>query len=379
MLVTSLVVASLLAQGPAQDAARPATSPAPPTLPMPVEAKPFTPKVTPYGFIDFQWSRTAAPSPRPDVSTFELRRARIGLRGDVTREIGFNVIYDGADSSLRDAYGSLRYVPGLELRVGQFKTPFGYEQQEADTKLLWVYSSYVVQALARGKDSRDEGVLAAGRWRLGGGLALEASVAGVNGAGPNAKDDLDEKNLWGRGGVAISVAGTTARLGGSYGYGRQVASLGADGKLGVQGTTPQTLDDTYFYFHTAGADVTFDSPWVFLAAEWIQSRRHVTRYTAPATQATTDITPRGWYVGAYGKTPWNLGPIFRAERARLPVASGAAQGTALDAGWNERYTVGAYCDVLPVDARLVLNYELDESPAAIRTGDRFIVYTQVMF
>jgi hypothetical protein len=384
MLVTSLVVASLLAQTePAKDAPPPA-APTPPTMPMPVDSKPipppFTPKVTPYGFINFQWSMTDAPSPKPGVNTFEFRRARVGLKGDVTKEIGFTIIYDGADNSLKDAFGIIRYVPGLELRVGQFKTPFGYEQQEADTKLLWVYNSYVVQALARGRDSRDDGVLAAGKWKLGDILALELSAAGVNGAGPNTKDDLNEKNAWGRGGIAISAAGTTTRLGGSYGYGHQVAFAGADAKFGVQGSgASATLDDTYFYFHTAGADVTFDSKWLFVAAEWIQSKRHVTRFTAPTTGTTTDITPKGWYVGAYSRSPWNAGLIFRAEKARLPTSSGAAQGTALNADWNERYTVGAYYDVLPVSARLILNYELDESPVAIQTGDRFIVYTQVMF
>ena len=270
MFVSSLLVATLLAQAadpavPAAPAAAPAPA-TPPTMPMPVDAKPlpaaFAPKVTPYGFINFQFSTTDAPAPRPDVQTFEFRRARIGLKGDVTREVGFNVIYDGADNSMKDAFVVLRYVPEVEIRLGQFKTPFGYEQSEADTKLLWLNNSYVVAALARGRDSRDEGVMAAGKWKLLPALALEVSAAGVNGAGPNAKDDLNEKNAWGRAGLALTAAGATARVGGSYGYGHQLGFAGADGLFGAQGTgAAATLDDTYFWFHAAGADLTVDAPW----------------------------------------------------------------------------------------------------------------------
>jgi hypothetical protein len=379
MISAALLVATLLAQAEPPKAADPAALvaiPSPPIMPVPAEQKPipapFAPKLTFGGFIDFQYSATDVPFPKPNVSTFEVRRARLGMRGEVAEGFGFNLVFDGADAALKDAYLSLRYLPGVEFRVGQFKTPFGYEQVEADTKLLWVYNSYVVAAMARGRDSRDEGVLANGRWKVAEQVAVEASAALVNGAGPNSKDDLNEKNVWARAGAAVSMAGTTTRLGASYGYGHQVGSTGADGKFGVQGAV---LDDTYFYFHTTGVDVTVDSPWLFVAAEWIQSRRHVTRYTAPTTSTTTDIIPQGWYVGAYGKTSWNLGPIFRAERAHLPTSS----GTAVNAGWNERYTVGAYYDVIPVNARFVLNYEFDESAKPLRTGNRLILFAQVIF
>ncbi len=376
MLGTTLLLATLLAQGEPASTAGAAKA----ADPQPAGAKPtpqpFAPKVNPYGFIDFQYSATDVPFPKPNVNTFEFRRARLGMKGEVFEGFGFNLVFDAADVSMKDAYLSLKYLPGVELRIGQFKTPFGYEQVEADTRLLWVYNSFIVAAMARGRDSRDLGVLAMGRWKVGGPVAVEASLAGVNGAGPNVKDDLNEKNAWARAGAVVTVAGTTSKLGVSYGYGHQVATTGTDAKFGVQGSgATATLDDTWFYFHATGVDLTFDSPWVFVAAEWMQSRRHVTRYTNPTTATRTDIIPQGWYLGAYGKTPWNLGPIFRTERAHLPSSS----GTAVNAGWNERYTVGAYYDVIPVNARFVLNYEFDESAKPLRTGNRFILFAQVIF
>lgn len=211
---------------------------------------------------------------------------------------------------------------------------------------------------------------------MGGPVSVDVAGAYVNGAGPNVKDDLGDKGAWAKAGASATLAGITGRLGLSYGYGHQVQSLGADGKLGPQGSgATATFDDTTFYFHAAGLDLTVDTPWGFAVYEVIQSRRHATRHTSPTAAATTDLEPRGWYVGAYGKTPWNAGPIVRIEEARLP----ASAGTAENAGYSKRRTLGAYYDSTPLNARLILNYEWDASPRALRTGNRLILYAQVIF
>lgn len=353
MTLTTALLAVALAQ------AAPAPAPAAPT---------FNP--TPWGFVDFQFSQTDAHRGAEDTSTFELRRARIGLRGQVTREIGYNLLFDGADSAMKDAYASIKYLPGLEIRLGQWKTPFGYEQSTSDTKLLWVNSSYVVASLARGPDSRDLGAGVIGAWPVAGPVSAELAASVVNGAGPNKKDDLDEKDFWGRGGLAVKRGATSVRLGGSLGTGHQVQSLGANAKFDGVGTPS---DDTYFHFLTYGGDVQLDTPWLFAVAELIQSERDVAKYASATTVARSDVTARGWTAGVYGKTPWNVGPIFRAERYD--------PNRAVKNDLAKRYTVGAYADVLPVNARLILNYEFDESQtgAASRPGNRAIAYAQVVF
>ncbi|WP_242342270.1 porin [Anaeromyxobacter terrae] len=375
MILAALVLASAVAQ------ASPASAPPPTAPPAPAStvaaatdraAPPpaYAPRPVAFGYLDFQLSSTDRPGPAPGVSTAEFRRARIGIRGEVLPRVGYTVLFDAADTSLKDAYVALRLAPRLELRLGQFKTPFGYEQAESDTKLLWVYNSYVVAALARGRDSRDLGALLTGKFRLSSALDAELATAAVDGAGPNAKDDLNEKNVWGRAGVALSLGRTVARAGGSYGYGHQVQSLGADGKFGTIGAV---LDDTYAYFHTAGADLTLETPWFFGVAELIESRRRVRKYASPATVAASDQDARGWYAGFYGKTPWSVGPVFRVEQYD-PNDAGSARGDRY-----ERYTLGAYYDLLSVNARLVANYELDRSDRPVRTGNRLIALAQVVF
>lgn len=378
MIAVTVLVLTLVQLDPAQPAAPAGVAPPPPAAapeqPVSREATSTPPpsqvgKPVLWGFIDAQVSRTNAPG-AVDTSTFELRRARIGARGDVIDGFGYNVLFDAADTSLKDAYVAWKGVRGLELRVGQWKTPFGYEQRESDTRLLWVNSSLVIASLARGVDSRDLGVGFIGGWSIAGPLLAELSASLVNGAGPNRRDDLTEKNAWGRAGARLNAGTTTLRVGGSYGYGRQVRALGANGRFDGVGTP---ADDTYFWFHTYGADLTLDTPWFFLAAELIQSERDVTSYTSPTSYTHAPATSRGWYAGAYGKTPWNLGPVFRAEQLD------PSRSTVGDLG--QRYTLGAYLDLLAVKARLILNYEFDESQSGFpgRPGNRAIVFAQAIF
>ncbi|MGC4001556.1 MAG: porin [Anaeromyxobacter sp.] len=372
-----------VAPAPPPAAAQPAPAapaPAPAPVTAPAAAKPASKGPQLYGFVQLQLSQLKPPSPAHDSSTFEVRRARLGARGDLTGQIGYAAIYDFADSSLKDAViagKNLGWAPGVELRFGQFKTPFGWEQPESDYKLLWVYSSYVVQALARSTttssvtatpDARDIGAQLLGKW---GGPALtgELTAAVTNGAGPNRKDDLDRKNLWGRAGLAGKLGPVSLRGGVSYAHGRQLAGLGANAKFDGVGTF---TDDTFFDFDTVGGDVELDSKWLFVAAEYIQSDRDQSVYAA-GVATETSYKARGWYAGAYGKTPWRVGPVVRVEQYD--------RNRSTDDDTAERYTLGLYYDLdqVPVNTRLIFNYELDQSDDGVKVGDRAVLLGQVIF
>ncbi|MFO0584003.1 MAG: porin [Anaeromyxobacter sp.] len=392
-MITSLLVAVILSQTPAAEpaaAAQPAAvqpAPAPAPEKKPEAAKPAFPKFTVWGFIDAQWSRLDPPAPTKPTSTFELRRARIGVKGDVTPYTGFNILWDGADTALKDAYANLKNVPGLpglELRFGQWKTPFGYEQPESDTKLLWVNSSYVVNFLARAttvatastaSDSRDAGLGVIGAWDVGP-VKAELNASFVNGVGPNKKDDLEQKNLWARGGASTKVGPATVRAGLSIGNGQQVVATGANAKFDGIGTR---VDDTYQWFLTYGGDVEVDTPWFFCAAEWIRSEKDQQAFTTTGTGTAAVLAEKrssfnadGWYAGIFGKTPWGAGPILRVEQYD--------RNEHVKGNFNRRTTVGAYYDIVaPVSSRIIFNYELDHSDKSVKTGDKAYVFVQMMF
>ena len=74
----------------------------------------------------------------PDKNKFDIRRARLILKGHLLRHFYYFFQYEfqGAGSRrLLDAYVDTRILPYLSVRVGQFKTPFGFEQYSMDKNI----------------------------------------------------------------------------------------------------------------------------------------------------------------------------------------------------------------------------------------------------
>jgi phosphate-selective porin len=114
----------------------------------------------------------------PEVSTDEgevenLRKFRVGVQGYVTKnfeyevereirnEIGdlFHLRYRPTLALWRDVYGNFRYFRKFQIRVGQFKIPFGLDQLHGGTE-EFVYRSMIGNYLAPG---RDLGIMAHGK------------------------------------------------------------------------------------------------------------------------------------------------------------------------------------------------------------------------
>src|SRR5690606_41305616 len=97
----------------------------------------------------------------------------------------------------RDGYAGVTAFRYQEIRVGQQKTQFGYENPEPSTRLWTSNRALVSDALARGSDLRDLGVGLLAEIPVGGGLAAEYAVTVVNGAGPyTAADDSYSHIQW---------------------------------------------------------------------------------------------------------------------------------------------------------------------------------------
>jgi phosphate-selective porin len=141
-------------------------------------------------------------------SGFDIRRARLDLKGSVTPVFGYRLLADFAGSPrLIDAYTEIKLADYFTITAGQFKIPFSYENLVPDRELEVIDRSQVVEALvARSKDilgntnGRDIGIQAGGKFlMLNGAPLVEYSVAVLNGSGVNVADTANSsKDLAGR-------------------------------------------------------------------------------------------------------------------------------------------------------------------------------------
>src|SRR4029453_6411672 len=79
---------------------------------------------------------------------FRLRRARINLTGDFAEQFDFKMEGDFGQSdgtsgnrtafSATDIWVNYHQLPALQVKVGQYKAPFGLEQLTPDTQLLTI-------------------------------------------------------------------------------------------------------------------------------------------------------------------------------------------------------------------------------------------------
>ncbi|HSF99629.1 MAG TPA: porin [Vicinamibacterales bacterium] len=105
---------------------------------------------------DFQWSPVFS-----DGYDFFFALKRVGVRGNVGRSITYSFDREvNVPRPWRDAYVNLRVSDALEIRAGQFKLPFGLDQNTPLTSLDFVYRSRLGSLLSPG---RDPGVMVHGR------------------------------------------------------------------------------------------------------------------------------------------------------------------------------------------------------------------------
>ena len=122
-----------------------------------------------------------------------LRRARFTLQGSFAERFDFKAEVDaagglGSASGVRaqgtDVYVQWSRYPFAQIRAGQFKTPYGYEQLHSDTKTLTVERTLVSDRVALG---RGIGV------QLSGDVGkVSYSVGAFNGNGTNLTFNDDE-------------------------------------------------------------------------------------------------------------------------------------------------------------------------------------------
>ena len=290
-----------------------------------------------------------------DAPNFRVQRVRLGVRGDLHRWLSYEVEIDPRSPDitgvLRDAFLAFKVIPRHQVRLGQQKTQFGYENRESSTDLFAVNRAEVSDALSRGVNLRDLGVGLLGNVRLGKGWRFEDAVTVVNGDGLNVQaDSTRRKNVWGRAGLR-------------YRHDRRdfVLRVGASAATGDQideGLDPlDTRDDFRQAFSRVGTDVEVDHPRVLVSAEYVSGTNEDTR-----TGETEQLS--GYYINVVGKTRWKVGPILRLDTF---------------ADEFRRWTIGGYYGLPNVPFRLMVNYERRELKDGVRGDDKLYVWTQVRF
>jgi hypothetical protein len=139
---------------------------------------------------------------------FDIRRARLDLKGSPTPYFSFRIQADLADKpKMIDAYGEIKLANYFSITAGQFKLPFSQENLASSNKLEMIDRSQVVEALvARGKDvignqnGRDIGIQVSGTlMKLNEIPLIEYRFGVFNGSGINVADTANgSKDVAGR-------------------------------------------------------------------------------------------------------------------------------------------------------------------------------------
>jgi hypothetical protein len=163
--------------------------------------------------------------------------------------MGFDLFLD-TGKVLLEADVTYAHAPFLNLKLGQFQVPFGYETQNSNFDVEAIDRSQVVTALWHNGTtagySRDQGAMVYGRHTL---LVYQAAL--VNGSGLNTSDNNNHKDLVARVGLGIPM----------------FAGLGFSVLRGKGGPEDSLLDRTGM-----GFDLFLDTGKVLLEAEWISAK-----------------------------------------------------------------------------------------------------------
>lgn len=285
------------------------------------------PKVKLSGFVQvfFKQRFDSNGDGQVESSVFRVMRARVELKGAITPRVSYDLEIDPRapliTGVLRDAFIRLDVIPHHQIRIGQQKTQFGYENPESSTHLYVVNRAEVSDNLSRGINERDIGVGVLGDWPVRCGWSVEDAITVVNGAGMNVQaDDTGRKNVWGRVGGRFEDGDLQLRFGVSGAWGNQKEPLDPG---------PPVVPAFVFDFTRLGADLEVDHPYAFAAAELVRGWDD----GEPST---------GGYLLAAGKTPWHAGPVARYD--------------ALEA--YHRWTLGGYWGEPKAKLRVMAEYEI---------------------
>jgi hypothetical protein len=355
---------SLPASAPASLSAEPISQPTDPKPTKEKSPKAFKlkpPKLTGYFQVFYRYALPTGEDPVVDNSNFRVQRLRIGVEGKLFPWLSYDVEIDPrapeVTGFLRDAFFSIALPKHQELRIGQQKTQFGYENRASSTNLFAVNRAEFSDAIARGANLRDVGLGLIGHLPLGNGWRLEDALSIVNGNGLNTQDDnTAAKNVWGRVGLRYQDKKKDLQV-----------WFGLSGAIGDKFEPEDPLipddNDALIIFKRVGADMKIDHPRFQINGEVGLSQESLTLQIANPPPPEEELFT-GYYVSLIGKTKREVGPVLRLDT----FSDGFI-----------RWTLGAYYGLPGQRFRLLVNYELRQLKDDVRGDDKFYIWSQVKF
>ena len=280
-----------------------------------------------------------------------VRRARLNIRGSFAEHFDFALQSEFGNSSISgvsgyrlqatDVFAVWNKYDYANIQLGQFKTPFGYEQLLSDTKTLTIERSLPNDMMTFGRQAGAtlNGVVADKR--------ITYTLGLFNGNGTNnGNNDNDQ---------FMSIARTTG-----------VAWTGKPGKLVFGVDVARSRDTgTFTGQRTAwSADAQFTHGPFDFAAEYFH--QHLDRNTG------ADTTADGWYAQAGWYLPGKKWQLLTRYETYDP-------NTSLAKDDSHDWTVGASYYLKGDDLKFSLNYILGDPAGPLDSEGRLLGRFQIIY
>lgn len=138
------------------------------------------------------------PGDSADIDAFLVRRARLGIEANLFDHYEFRLVPDWGNnrSVIQDAYLNIHHLDEVQLQIGKFRPPVGYERL-IRARFMPTYERSMLDQLI---PARDMGVMLHGKDLLGG--RIDYALAVMNGEIASDQDSNKLRDLLGR--VAVT-------------------------------------------------------------------------------------------------------------------------------------------------------------------------------
>jgi len=336
------------------------------------------PLMTLGGFLQLQAGFGDAPDARFNGirDQFLIRRARVNVQGSFLEHFDYKLELDLGANSLSEKIGNSGQLTDLYLnwnkfeyaniKAGQYKTHFGWEQLVSDAKILTVERSLANDRLT---DGRQVGTSVTGAVLE---RRLSYAVGMFNGSGVNNSfNDNDHFMYTARiQGTAVKTEWNTLPVEWNVGVNALTTKDNGvtKGGFGIDSTPGGTADNLFSGDRNSwGIDTQVKLGLFDLQAEYLRSR-YQPYNDVPAKAFETD----GWYVlGAYFVVPKYLQAVVRYEMFDPRLS--------LDGNTTDVWTFGLNYYIKGDDLKLMANYLYGDQAGVESRNGRLLLRAQVMF